>query len=69
VNDTYVLSLHSITMILLNSAVADSPHASFFDCTNWGTFCLYVFMSLFHPMDHYNDTGRVNTNVTLQLNV
>ena len=26
-------------------------------------------MSLFRPMDHYNDIGHVNTNVTLQLNV
>jgi len=40
VNEIYVLSLHFITMILLHSAVADSPHASFFDCTKWGT-CLY----------------------------
>jgi len=30
---------------------------------------LFVFMSLFHPMDHYNDIGHVNTNVILQLNV
>ena len=28
-----------------------------------------VLMSLFRPMDHYNDIGHVNTDVTLQLNV
>jgi len=26
-------------------------------------------MSLFRPMDHYNDIGHVSTNGTLQLNV
>jgi len=33
------------------------------------TQTLYVFMSLFCPMDHYNDIGHVNTNFTLKLNV
>jgi hypothetical protein len=39
--DTSLLSLHHITMILLHSAVADSPLASFFDFTNWDTYCLF----------------------------
>ena len=38
-------------------------------CVPYYTSMSMFSMSLFRPMDHYNDIGHVNTNVTLQLNV
>ena len=37
--------------------------------TKWYWDIFVLSSSLFCPMDHYNDTGHVSTNVSLQLNV